>query len=975
MYIALASILTLLPRFVVGLGDPAIVNFDAGLSLVSLPIVVDANDWPGVHVAAENLAQDFERVSGVRSQVINATNASDIDSSAIIFVGSLNRSPLTQQLVDGGILDTSAVDGQWETFTTSLVEQPFEGVDTAFIIAGSDKRGTIYGAYTLSEQIGVSPWYWWADVNPKSHSEIYANNLTTVQGPPSIKYRGLFINDEAPALTSVVLEKFGPVYNVEFYNHVCMASSRSRIYGLRLCRWPAFPEPGNSFFTDDPLNAFTADEYGIVVSTSHHEPMERATNEWLTSGNGSWDWTQNKENITQFFVDGTERAVGRESYFTIGMRGDTDVPVSGDDPVAILKDVIATQRSVIADAYGNETGVNQVWALYKEVQGLYEAGVKVPDDVTLLFADDNFGNLRRLPTEAERQRAGGTGVYYHLEVVGPPRSYKWINTNSLGKVQQQLAAAKDMGADRMWIINVADIKPMETPLSMIMAMAWNASLVAADTLPHYLELYAAREFPEEHAVAVADLLLRHSRLVGLRRHEHVEPTTFSLLNYHEAEWVEGNWTALLNDATTLYNQVAEADKPAFFQLVLHPIKASQIFISGKCAVARNALYAEQRRNSANDQAQLALDLFDADFDLQGEYHSLLDGKWDQIMRQPHFGFTSGTFETPLRDMLTGISYVQRRQNASPSVGQMGVSVEGTKGVRPGMWNEGSDLGMPLRGELVPGVTLPVMDPYSGDRYFEVWGRGTPELEWSVAAAVPWIDLEPSRGNLAEGAWDARIGLSVQWDAVPEGFNETVLVHVNSTIGDYEQVHVPILKPSVPSDFVGFVESAGYVSMEAAHFTSSSSDGTSYGVFLTLGSRTSSGAVGIVPNTAPAQSIPEGEYLAYAFYQVSSPASIVVTLYFTTTLDYDSEVPMSYGVSLDNGNVNATRLVPEPATVGDLPTGWTTAIMDVVWVRTVTYNDVGAGDHVLRYWAGKPGILLEKIVVDMGGPPESTRAGE
>ncbi len=235
MYIALAGILAYLSRSAFGLGDPAIVNFDAGLSLVSLPIVVDANDWPGVHVAAENLAQDFERVSGVRSQVINATDASDIDSSVVIFVGSLNRSPLTQQLVDSGVLDTSKVDGQWETFTTSLVAQPFEGVDTAFVIAGSDKRGTVYGAYTLSEQIGVSPygfclplqsyhpntlscsWYWWADVKPKSHSEIYANNLTTVQGPPSVKYRGLFINDEAPALTSFVLEKFGPVYNVEFY--------------------------------------------------------------------------------------------------------------------------------------------------------------------------------------------------------------------------------------------------------------------------------------------------------------------------------------------------------------------------------------------------------------------------------------------------------------------------------------------------------------------------------------------------------------------------------------------------------------------------------------------------------------------------------------------------------------------------------------------------------------------------------------
>jgi hypothetical protein len=245
-------------------------------------------------------------------------------------------------------------------------------------------------------------------------------------------------------------------------------------------------------------------------------------------------------------------------------------------------------------------------------------------------------------------------VYFHLEFVGSPRSYKWLNTNSLGKVHQQLSTAYEHGIDRIWVINVADLKPMETPLTMIMAMAWNISSVTSSTIPNFLQSYSDREFASASPAIrheIADLLLGYSNLMGLRRHEHVESTTYSILNYNEAENFLQSWNNLTNRAEAISKSLHSAAQPSFFELVLQPIKASYIFFALKIALGRNSQYATQRRNSANDQADLVLKLFDQDFDVQEEYHSLLHGKWDHMMSQSHYGFTS-SWIPPDRDMVS-----------------------------------------------------------------------------------------------------------------------------------------------------------------------------------------------------------------------------------------------------------------------------------------------------------------------------------
>lgn len=418
--------------------EEEIVRFAPGegsFSIAGATILIDGQDFGGVRLAAQDLAKDLSRVT-VRDEphrLVIVTD-DDFDPSSVhaengnlIIIGTIQSSRIIEHLARKGYLNLVGTQGKWETFSTSVVSKPFPRCENALVIAGSDKRGAIFGAYTLSEQIGVSPWYWWADVPPKCHSDIFAIRKTTIHGEPSIKHRGIFLNDEAPALTGWVLENFGK-YNSAFYRKIFELLLRLKANFLWPAMWPGYPNPGASFFTDDPETQRLADEYGIVVSTSHHEPMQRLSNEWFAENpDGSWNWLTNKDKITKFFEDGAERAKGYESYFTLGMRGEYDKKMEGEDPAAVVQDVLDAQRKVFKSVYGESDSVpreskqtlvflfanriEELFAIYKEVQTLFESGrLTVPEDVTLLFQDDNFGTIRRLPTIEESKRKGGAGV-------------------------------------------------------------------------------------------------------------------------------------------------------------------------------------------------------------------------------------------------------------------------------------------------------------------------------------------------------------------------------------------------------------------------------------------------------------------------------------------------------------------------------------------------------------------------------------
>ncbi|TFY67375.1 hypothetical protein EVG20_g3969 [Dentipellis fragilis] len=418
------------------IGQSTCVSFQASSSAFSVvdngraaPVFLSSSEWPGVQLAASDFVSDIQKVTGVKAQLANVTaTSSDLKTAEVpILVGTLGKSSLIDQVVNNTKLNVSSIEGKWESFLTKVVSNPLPGLDKAYVIIGADKRGTIFALYDHSEQFGestgVSPWYWWADVPVTKHSNLFISPSGCSHGSPTVKYRGLFLNDEQPALQNWAMEKFtngtgaaltGSPFNHFFYTKLFELLFRMKANYL----WPA--QWSSAFNVDDPLNQPLADYYGIVMGTSHEEPMMRSIPvEWGLFGTGPWDYSVNNKTIYQFWVQGAERARPYESLYTMGMRGDGDLPLSATDAIGSLKQVVSDQRQILTNVYNgtNVTSIPQMWCLYKEVEGYYDQGLQVPDDVTLLWTDDNWGNIRRYPIPSERNRTGGAGVYYHYDYV------------------------------------------------------------------------------------------------------------------------------------------------------------------------------------------------------------------------------------------------------------------------------------------------------------------------------------------------------------------------------------------------------------------------------------------------------------------------------------------------------------------------------------------------------------------------------
>lgn len=437
-------------------------------------VLVSSADWEGVVRAAGDLTQDVQRVTGILPRLVQT----DEPAPASVLVGTLGKSPLIDRLVEAGKLDASSVSGQWESYLIATV-------DGCLVIAGSDKRGTIYGIYDLSEKIGVSPWYWWADVPARRSKSLYVEGGRYVQPSPKVKYRGIFINDEWPSFGGWASAKFGGL-NSKMYAHLFELLLRLRANYF----WPAMW--ATAFNEDDPENPALADRYGIIMGTSHHEPMMRAHKEYTRRRDkvGEWNYATNKTRLDRFFRDGLERNRTYDNLITIGMRGDGDVAMGkGDDEenMQTLAKVVEGQRAIISEVYGRPASeVPQLWAIFTEVQRYYDKGFTVPDDVLLLFCDNNWGYIRRTGPLKERDRCGGMGLYYHIDMNGGPWNDRWVNTSPIPKLREQFHLAYETGIDDLWIVNVGDLKPKELPIDFILRYAWDPDAIPADRTDDYL---------------------------------------------------------------------------------------------------------------------------------------------------------------------------------------------------------------------------------------------------------------------------------------------------------------------------------------------------------------------------------------------------------------------------------------------------------------------------------------------------------
>lgn len=620
-------------------------------------IYTDKNDDWLIQKSATLFANDIDSVTDKKPET-----STDLPSKAndIIIIGSIKGSKLIQQLIQSKKINVDSIKNKWEAYQIQIVKNPFKGIERALVITGSDKRGTAYGVFEISKQMGVSPWYYWADVPAKKKKEVFIKNGTYHFGPPTVKYRGIFLNDEAPALSGWVHENFGN-FNHEFYEKVF--ELLLRLKGNYL--WPAMW--GNAFNNDDTLNPVMANKYGIVMGTSHQEPMNQATEHWRNEHKGAWNYQTNDSVLRAFWKQGIENMDHRETIVTLGMRGDGDKPMTEGSNIALLEKIVADQQKIIAEVTGKPASETpQDWALYKEVQDYYDKGMRVPDDVTLLFSDDNWGNLRRLPKLNEKPRSGGYGIYYHFDYVGGPRNYKWINTNNIAKVWEQMHLAYSYGVDKIWVVNVGDLKPMEFPISFFLDDAWDAKKYNAGNINDYYTHWSAQQFGEQHAKEIGNIIQKYSQYIARRKPELLSPETYSLENYDEADRVINQYHQLVAEAEKINIELPAEYKGAYFELVLFPVKAFVNLNELYVAVAKNRKLAAENNISANKYADKAKEFYKTDSMLSYQYnHELANGKWNHMMNQTHIGYTY--WQQPPVNKMPEVKYVSDNSKKDESV--------------------------------------------------------------------------------------------------------------------------------------------------------------------------------------------------------------------------------------------------------------------------------------------------------------------
>lgn len=575
-------------------------------------VLYDPGDHPLVAHAASDLATDLTSVTGIRPAL--AARSTPIRGRHIVLIGTIGRSRLIDDLVASGRLDVRRQRGAWESFVIAVVKRPKRGVDSALVIAGSDRRGTAYGVYELSESIGVSPWTWWADVPARRRAALWIASGTRSFGPPSVKYRGIFINDEDWGLHPWAARTYEPEaggIGPKTYGRIFELLLRLKANTL----WPAMHKVSPAF-NANPENARLADRYGIVMGSSHAEPMLRNNvGEWKDAPE-RFNYAANRDGVRAYWQERVRTNGRYENLWTIGMRGIHDSGIVGagttEGKIGLLAQVIADQRAMLARSVGQDPArTPQIFVPYKEVLDLYDAGLNIPDDVTIVWPDDNFGYVRHFPTAAERARSGGSGLYYHLSYLGAPLSYLWLSTTPPALLSEELTRAWDAGARTVWIANVGDIKPAEIGISQFLELAWDIDRWRGKSQRDFLLSWAGRTFGAPQASALAQVLDEHFALNWERRPEHLqwwlpgEAPRSSPLSKGEVADRLARFDRLTSSLDKISAKVAPAQADAYFELVDYPVRAAAEANRRYFALERYARLIDTKPADARAEAAIA----------------------------------------------------------------------------------------------------------------------------------------------------------------------------------------------------------------------------------------------------------------------------------------------------------------------------------------------------------------------------------
>lgn len=927
-------------------------------------ILYDASDAAVVKRAAELFAADVEAVTGRRPQVTSATG----ETGPAVIVGTVGGSALIRRLSEAGKIDTAPLEGAWERYLIQTVANPLPGIRKALVIAGSDRRGAAYGLFTLSELIGVSPWYWWADVPVKKHAALHVDAPPTYSQTPSVRYRGIFLNDEDWGLTPWASQTFEPErgnIGPRTYAKVCELLLRLKANYLA----PAM-HPVSTSFNQIPENKLVADTFAIVMGSTHCEPLLLNTaSEWDTKTMGPWNYDKNKEGINRVLTQRVRENSPYENVYTLALRGLHDGAMSTTLPmhekVRMLQQALLDQRRILAENIDRpvET-VPQAFTPYKEVLEIYSNGLELPDDITIVWPDDNYGYMKRLSGVREQRRTGRSGVYYHVSYLGVPHSYLWFSTTPPSLMYEELRKAYDTTADRLWLVNCGDLKGSEMQVSLFLDMAWDIGRFTADNVVSYPARWLAGIFGEAYYDRLEAMTREHLRLAFPRKPEYMgwgyhwnrfdhnceqlTDTDFSFTNYDEAQRRLEAYRQLGARAEALLHEIGDEARPAFYQLVYYPLRGAELMNRMTLGGQRNRWYARQGRaatNAVRDEVQRCYDSLQV---ITRGYNSLLGGKWNHMMsmRQNYDG-VSAYFNLP--------HLATHDAAGAPR------------------------LALQVAGEDVTGArafhALPAFDNYLRRTYpVEIYNRGGGTLAWTAHASEPWVVLSKSAGKTAD---EERITVGIDWEKAPSG--NAVPAQIVFRAGEQsEKVLVSLFNPTAPSraELRGiYVENNGCVSIPAAGcHRVRENDRIKITAVEDLGIE--GPALQLGDPTAPLQifrsrDVPCAEYDFYAFDAGSVDVYTYVLPTFPLHADRDFRIgentntDTKYSVQIDDG-----ALATPSSSHVEYSQVWFESVLRNCAVNKSTLHIDKPGRHTLRIRVGDPGIVLQKIVLDFGGMKRS-----
>ncbi len=904
-------------------------------------ILIDENDDAVVKIAAEMLAGDIAAVTGITPEIVSEIKRV---SGPVVIIGSLQKNRMVQMFIAQNKLEVDDIKDQWEAGKMVNLQKPFSKISQALVLTGCDRRGTAYAAMELSRQIGVSPWIWWAHVAPPAKKELMIKAGSRTFDPPAVKYRGIFLNDElwglrqwAAKTQDTVYQDLGP----NAYQKIFALMLRLKANYL----WPA----KHTAFNEKPENAALADQYAIVRGGAHNAPMLGNTRkEWDEDTDGPWNYATNADNIREFWRDRIKRFGQYENLYTIGMRGAGDLPMGGgenvDEKVELLGNIIADQRKILKDVLQQEIEeIPQAFMAYKEVLDLYDHGLDLPEDIIMVWPDDNYGYIKRLPSPQEQQRPGGSGVYYHLSYLGRPHDYLWLSTLSPAHIWSELHKAYEFNARDLWVINVGDIKPGEYEFQLIMDMAWQADDFTHEDLSRHLQQFMITCFSENIGQQATDIKEQYYHLAFARKPEHmgwsrIEPhtqvvdTEYSFINYREAEKRLVAYQQLQNQVEALYQQVPAVQKAAFYQLVYYPVMGASLMNKKLLVAQQNRWYARQSRSITNQLAQKVVQYHDSILMLTQKYEAWNNHKWQDMMSYDDMPFR--VYKIPPLDSV--------RAPAQPDWN---------------VWAEGNQGDEVLQ-------QLPRFNSWQPDTsYFEVYNQGTIPINWQAEVSHPWLKLSQTNGTVEH---QQRIQVYVDWSQMDEeGLYENLVTIKANEIS--REIKVIANKKKLPAD-VSFPEKNGVITIAASDFNGKE-DKPGYtwqqvkGIGISGTAMTTFPVTGAVINHEwdVAKNAP---YLSYDFYSQSHG-----------WLDIHSFVLPTHPINEYRHSLFAVSIDDQPPLIID----FATKNRSEEWKQNVSRNAArkisrhfidAAGKHTLKVWLIDTGVYFDRFILDFGGLKKS-----